>query len=251
MNSFVQSEIEAAGLGDLRMNPGSIALGRARLYHFFELALAHPGEEGFEYFRQTETENEFLEIFSEILEGDDVLRAKGLASAKTFFSMIRDISYEDVEAAHIGLFSVNYPNIPCPPYGSLYTAIDSDKRLEEMIAIKSFYHRNGVDIAESFKDLPDHLCVELEFSQLLCFRENEAATNGDAEVLGGIRSMQTEFLDKFALPLGSSLADLAAASKSENLYCALLETMRCFLLRHRQELGPAADFSSQDQEIQS
>lgn len=251
MNAVTRNEFDAAAMGELASHPGSEALGRARLYHFLELALAHPGEDGFDYFRQEATEQEYLGIYSGLLAKDEVLLAKGLMSAAAFFSMLRNQSYEDVEAAHIALFSANYPRLPCPPYGSLFTASDSEKRLEEMLAIKQFYQQNGVDIADSFNDLPDHLCVELEFSHLLCFRENAAAAKDDANVLAGIRHAQTEFMDKFLLPLGNSLADLAAAKMPDNPYAGLLETMRCFLLQHRRELGVTAESSSQDQESKS
>lgn len=251
MNAVTQCEVDATAMGEPSGQPPPEALSRARIYHFLELALAHPGEEGFEYFRQEATEKEFLEICTNLPESDGVLRERGLMSARTYFLMLRDRSYEDVEAAHIALFSANYPHLPCPPYGSLYTAADSEKRLEEMLAIKRFYQQNGVDISDSFDDLPDHLCVELEFSQLLCFREMEALAMDDACILGGVRSAQKDFLDKFLLPLGNNLADLAASSTPGNPYSALLETMRCFLLQHRRDLDAIAESSYQDQESQS
>jgi len=240
-NAITQSGLDAEISGDSPVAPNSDALHRAHLYHFFELALAHPGEEGHDYFRREATETEFLETYAALAKSDDALLVDGLTSAQRFFARLRDQSYEQVEASHIGLFSANYPHLPCPPYGSIFTAMDSEKRLEEMLAIKCFYQRNGVDIADSFDDLPDHLCVELEFSQLMCFREDAVAYKEDPEVLLGIRGMQTEFLDRFLLPLGGNLVKLARASMPENLYCSLLETLRCFLLLHRRELGPIAE----------
>lgn len=251
MNAVNRTEVAAAEAGGLLVGPASPAVERAQLYHFFELALAHPGEEGVDYFRQESTEHAFLEAYADLLETNEQLLAKGLSSARAFFSQMRNATYEEVEAAHIALFSANYPHLPCPPYGSLFTAEDSDKRLEHMLAIKSFYQRNGVDIADTFTDLPDHLCVELEFSQLLCFREDEAAMKEDGDVLSGIQAMQAEFLDKFMLPLGNRLAELAAAAMPENLYSDLLEALRCFLLQHRHEFDPGADTSLQAQEIKS
>lgn len=247
MNATSQAEFVAAAQGDAE-GAGSIPLNRARLYHFFELAFAHPGEEGFDYFRKDVTEREFLNVYNAVLQDDEALHTRGEASARGFFAKLRSQSYEENEAAHIALFSSNYPHLPCPPYGSLFTAPDSEKRLGEMLAIKEFYQQDGVDIAETFNDLPDHLCVELEFSQLLCFREAEMAQKGDAEVLAGICSRQAVFLDRFLLPLGNSLADLASAAMPENPYSDLLQTMRCFLLRHRGELGPVVGSSSTEQE---
>ena len=213
---------------------------RGQIYHFLELALAHPGEGGHEYFGEAGTEQEFLQVYGVEVQADQALADKGRAAAKRFFAGLRGMSYEQVEGAYIGLFTNNYPHLPCPPYGSLFTAIDSEKRLEEMLAIKEFYQSHGVDIADSFDDLPDHLCVELEFMQLLCFREREAADARDQELLTGVRKAETEFLDKFLLPFATRLADLAVGSAADNPYSSLLEAARCFLLAHRQRLGEPA-----------
>lgn len=234
MNSISQSEIDTSiSAGGV---PPTAALLRAQLYHFFELALAHPGEEGFEYFQQEATGLAFHDALSRLTDGVVKCPDTVLDEASAFFAKLRAQSFEEVEAAHISLFSSNFPHLPCPPYGSLYTAHDADKRLEEMLAIKDFYHRNGVDMNATFTDLPDHLCVELEFMQLLCFRENEACAQGDAEVASNLGKSQLEFLARFLIPLGISLANLSAASMPDNPYTHLLAALRGFLQMHRGQL---------------
>jgi TorA maturation chaperone TorD len=154
------------------------------------------------------------------------------------------MSYEEVEAAYISLFTNNFPHLPCPPYGSLFTAVDSEKRLEEMLTIKEYYQSHGMDIADSYDDLPDHLCVELEFMHMLCFRESEAEEAQDLELIRGVRVVEAEFLDRFLLPFATRLADLAVGSVPNNPYSDLLEAARCFLLAHRIELGKPAALTS-------
>lgn len=217
------------------------AAGRAQLYHFLELALAHPGEAGFDYFRLAATEAEFTGAYGASLKAEAVLRDKGNAAAAKFFAGMRRMGYEEAEAAYISLFTNNFPHLPCPPYGSLFTAIDSEKRLEEMLAIKEFYQRHGMDIAETFDDLPDHLCVELEFMQLLSFRESEARAAQDEQLVSGVRAAETEFLDRFLLPFVTRLTDLAIGTVPDNPYSELLEAGRCLLIAHRKELGEPAE----------
>lgn len=219
---------------------------RGQIYHFLELALAHPGEGGHEYFCEAGTEQQFLQVFEVEVQGDPTLAEKGVPAARRFFAGLRGMSYEQVEGSYIALFTNNFPHLPCPPYGSLFTAIDSEKRLEEMLAIKEFYQSHGVDIADSFDDLPDHLCVELEFMQLLCFREREAADAKDQELLDGVRKAETEFLDKYLLPFATRLADLAVGSAADNPYSDLLDAARCFLLTHRKQLGEPAALPSEN-----
>lgn len=214
---------------------------RAQLYHFFELALAHPGEAGHDYFRLEATEAEFTSAYGAALEAESALGEKGKQAAANFFSGMRRMGYEEAEAAYISLFTNNYPHLPCPPYGSLFTAIDSEKRLEEMLAIKEFYQRHGMDIAESYDDLPDHLCVELEFMQLLSFRESEAIAARDKQLANGVREAEGEFLDRFLLPFLTRLAELATGTVPDNPYSELLEAGRCLLIAHRKELGEPAE----------
>jgi TorA maturation chaperone TorD len=240
----------AAGIG-AETSGDPAALSRARLYHFFELALAHPGEDGIEHFRRAETEQEFFDAYAVALGDQGASATRGADAARIFFSLIRQTSFELIEAAHIGLFSTNYPSLPCPPYGSLFTAPDSDKRLEHMLAIKAFYQENGVDIADTFDDLPDHLCVELEFLQLLAFRESDARATQDFDVLEGIHSAQRDFLDWFFLPLANGVADLAAAAMPTNPYSHLLEAARSLAQSHRLQLGMSREDPSLDEETQS
>ena len=217
---------------------------RGQLYHFLELALAHPGEGGHEYFSLESTEHDFQQVYGAEVQEAAELAEKGVPAAGKFFSSLRGMNYEEVEAAYISLFTNNFPRLPCPPYGSLFTVVDSEKRLEEMLAIKEYYQSHGMDIAESYDDLPDHLCVELEFMHMLCFRESEAEEAQDPELIRGVRVVEAEFLDRFLLPFATRLADLAVGSVPNNPYSDLLEAARCFLLAHRIELGKPAALTS-------
>lgn len=206
----------------------------ARLYHFLELALAHPAEAGFAYFRTPEAEAEFQSALR-LLPNRDEMIAQATFAGRAFFEGIRTRSFEELEADHIGLFSANFPTVPCPPYGSLFTVLES-KRLEEMLAIKQFYHQSGVDISTSFDDLPDHICVELEFLQLLCFRLEDAIVKGDAKLAEGLRRNQIEFLDRFLLPFVRRLATIAVRMTPENPYAHLLHAAQALAQHSRRQI---------------
>ena len=210
------------------------ALGWARIYHFLELALAHPGEVGFDYFRRADTEAALQAALRQMPQSDE-FTARAEAAAGAFFAGLRRRSFAETEAEHIALFSANFPIVPCPPYGSLFT-VEESKRLEEMLAIKQFYHGSGVDISDSYDDLPDHLCVELEFLQLLCFRLQEMITRGDEAVAAGLRRTQAEFLDRFLLPFAQRLAQIAGRMAANNPYAHLLDATRLILAHHRRAL---------------
>jgi TorA maturation chaperone TorD len=212
------------------------ALMRARLYHFLELALAHPAPGGLEYFRGAASAAGFFDTLAAATESRGLSFQAAADGAARFFASLRRLGDPEAEAAHIALFSVNFPQLPCPPYGSLYT-VEGDKRLEEMRAIKQFYESAGIEVAEGFTDLPDHVCVELEFLQALCFREHSAAREGDQRLAAAVRDAQARFLERFLLPFVGRMADIAERAMPDNPYASLLRAADGFTRQHAEDLG--------------
>lgn len=239
MDTHVETprKLNNTALGELILDQYTDALGRGRIYHFLELALAHPGEDASELLGRENSEVLFLTNYVGLFCQMGEQCKRGIESAKSFFQDFRKLKYEEVEASYIELFSANFPHLPCPPYGSLFLSFEGLMQLEEMLAIKKFYHKYGIDIDESFDDLPDHLCVELEFLQILCFREDEAEKMGDCELVASVRTVQAEFLDRFLLPFAARISEIANETMPENLYSKLLDVTNCTLLQHRHLLS--------------
>ena len=66
-------------------------------------------------------------------------------------------------------------------------------------------------MSEDFRELPDHIAVELEFLYLLIYRENEAQRNGEPEALQAIAALRKRFLDEH---LGRWIGPFADAVKT-------------------------------------
>jgi TorA maturation chaperone TorD len=66
----------------------------------------------------------------------------------------------------------------------------------------------GFDIAEDFRELPDHIAAELEFLYLLLWKENEARRDGDGAALAATTALRRRFLGGH---LGSWAGRFAAA----------------------------------------
>lgn len=221
---------ETMANGGIVLSPvlqGDAAVARAQIYYFLELALSHPGEDGLEWLRDPNTRSGFRAFASQL--PDDAALASATAAIEAFLAALADKDYEQIEAAHINLFTSNFPTVACPPYGSLFT-VEEPKRLEEMLAIKTFYHECGFDIAETFDDLPDHLCVELEMMHVLC----SGAQDGEQ------RQRQAFFLDRFMLPFVTRLAAIASALGDDNPYSHLIGATRFFVENHRNALARAS-----------
>jgi TorA maturation chaperone TorD len=73
------------------------------------------------------------------------------------------------------------------------------------------YEEGGFDIAEDFRELPDHVAAELEFLYLLLFRENEAHRNDDANGLTATTDIRKRFL---AAHLGAWVGPFASAVRA-------------------------------------
>ncbi|MEI8324920.1 MAG: molecular chaperone TorD family protein [Betaproteobacteria bacterium] len=94
------------------------------------------------------------------------------------------------------------------PYESswLFVAAPTDENPPP--AVLELYARGGFDIDEDFRELPDHIAVELEFLYLLIFQTNQAVLLGDADEQAALTSLQQQFLDKH---LAAWLGPFAAA----------------------------------------
>ncbi len=79
---------------------------------------------------------------------------------------------------------------------------------DSTMAVLQHYEDAGFEVDEGFRDLPDHVAVELEFLYVLLFREAEAQLREDAETLAGLARMRRRFLGEH---LGQWVGPFAAA----------------------------------------
>ena len=102
-------------------------------------------------------------------------------------------SIEDLTVEHARLFVGPY-TLLAPPYGSVY--MEPERRImgnSTMDVIKR-YQKSGLNMAEDFKDAPDHIAAELEFMHFLIFKEIEASNQGDARRVYTYLLSQQSFL---------------------------------------------------------
>jgi TorA maturation chaperone TorD len=102
-------------------------------------------------------------------------------------------------------------DILAKPYGSVWLDADAPLMGDSTMAVLQHYEDAGFEVDEGFRDLPDHVAVELEFLYVLLFREAEARIRGDAETLAGVGRMRQRFL---AEHLGQWVGPFAAAVRA-------------------------------------
>jgi putative dimethyl sulfoxide reductase chaperone len=97
------------------------------------------------------------------------------------------------------------------PYGSSWLSSESTLMQDSTLAVLDLYREGGFDIDEAFRDLPDHVAVELEFLYVLNFRQNQARLLGDGAAQAEAESLQQRLLETH---LGRWIVPFTAAVKS-------------------------------------
>lgn len=82
-------------------------------------------------------------------------------------------NFELLNIEHARLFTGPF-SMPAPPYGSVY--IENERKVmgDSTMDAKKRYQDFGLDISRNFKEVPDHIVVELEFMSFLIFKEIES-----------------------------------------------------------------------------
>jgi TorA maturation chaperone TorD len=128
------------------------------------------------------------------------------ALGEAFFAESLQTLLVDYTALFIG------PSQPrAMPYASFWLTDDQSLRHEATMAVLDFYEQGGLDVSDEFRELPDHVAVELEFLYLLACSKNQASDAGDTAELSRIAALHRRFLLEH---LGTWLGGFADALRS-------------------------------------
>jgi len=103
---------------------------------------------------------------------------------------------EDLLVDYAKLF-VGPNELKAPPYGSVY--LDNDRKImgNSTMKVMELYRESGLMISDDFKELPDHVAVELEFMYYLAFKEAEAVEKSETDTALRMVRLQHEFSGRF------------------------------------------------------
>jgi len=100
-------------------------------------------------------------------------------------------AFRALQAEYVRLFINALPEVPCPPYGSVY--LEGTLMGESTVRLKNLYARYGCQTDE----MADHIAVELEFLALLAAMKAEAPVLEDYRfVLNHLHRWTPAFLAK-------------------------------------------------------
>ncbi|MBI2716420.1 MAG: molecular chaperone TorD family protein [Rhizobiales bacterium] len=115
------------------------------------------------------------------------------------------------------------------PYGSVWLSGEKTLMQDSTMAVLELYREGGFEIDDEFRELPDHIAVELEFFYLLIYRENQAQQFNEIGALTSTASLRKRFLDEHLRAwIGPFTAAVKAGAKS-NFYRELAELTNRFV----------------------
>ena len=80
------------------------------------------------------------------------------------------------------------------PYGSVWVTGEATLMQPVSMAVLAIYREGGFDLAEDFRELPDHVAAEFEFLYLTLFRENAARRTDDLDAVAAALALRRRFL---------------------------------------------------------
>lgn len=162
--------------------PLSINQARASVYRLLSACFYQP-------------EQAFLEedIFGQLNDAlglvSDDLALSGQKLGEAFRGENLDLLLLDYSRLFLGPF-----DIPAKPYGSVY--LDGQKVVmgDSTLNVLANYRQGDCELAADFREVPDHVAVELEFLYLLTCRENDALAAGQQDRFVETAILRKEFL---------------------------------------------------------
>ncbi|MBC8414299.1 molecular chaperone TorD family protein [bacterium] len=142
---------------------------------------------------------------------------------------IQAFTDEELNVEYARLFMGPF-NLIAPPYGSVHMEEGARVMGESTMEVIDVYQKEGLARSDNFKDLPDHIVVELEFMSYLLFKEREALQKSDSETAGKYRDKQENFLENYLQPWIRPFCGKISAGTENAFYSALAKCVSAYVL---------------------
>jgi len=202
----------------------ALAPARQKMYAFLSAAFSQaPSTEGLEAILDDAFLGSATALFS----------SETLAPLRQYVTASADASELQQQAQHefISLFKVPGAQY-VPPYESVFrdtreVAGRKTKGLlmgQSAVDVRKWYHLAALEISDEYKDLPDHICLELNYLAHLCGKEQEFTSRNKTAKLKRAREMQRDFLAAHVVSWIGDLRD-KIHEKSQHAYYRAIADM--------------------------
>lgn len=138
--------------------------------------------------------------------------------------------------------------LPAPPYGSVYIEKMRKTMGDSTMDVLKRYQTAGVDLADGFREVPDHVTAELEFMCLLIYKEIEEIRSDNPEMVHQMLMHQISFLKDHLNYWIPEFADLVMTYANEPFYRHLADAAQIFMAEDQAYLETVLASAGMDEE---
>ena len=174
-----------------------------------------------------EPEQAFLEedIFAQMESALTALGGQRQGEAIMLGTCFRDAGLDALMLDYTRLFLGPF-GILAKPYGSIYLEGENIVMGETTMAAMALYGEGRFQVNEDFREVPDHMAVELEFLYLLNFSISESTQESERARLGDLKkAFLTAHLGQWVVPFAKNMRDGAHTDFYKNLADATQRTV--------------------------
>ena len=137
-------------------------------------------------------------------------------------------SEEELSVEYARLFVGPY-ELKAPPYGSVY--LDGERRVmgNSTMEVIRLYEEAGLAMDKDFKEVPDHIAVELEFMYYLIYKEMEALEKLEKDKALALEETRNHFFNRFLSLWVPSFCQKMKESTNNLFYIALADCLSTFI----------------------
>ncbi len=117
-----------------------------------------------------------------------------------------------------------------PPYGSVYLEDGGRVMGDSTMKVIAEYQKEGLAGSDDYKDLPDHIAVEMEFMSYLFYKEREAMQKSDLDTARQYIEKQECFLDTYLRPWVPLFCEKIKEGTGNSFYSALAGCVLIFIM---------------------
>jgi TorA maturation chaperone TorD len=135
---------------------------------------------------------------------------------------------EELSVEYARLF-VGPFELKAPPYGSVY--LDGERRVmgNSTMEVIKLYEETGLVMDKDFKELPDHIAVELEFMYYLIYKEVEALEKSEKDKALAFEETRNHFFNRFLSPWIPPFCEKIKETTDNHFYIALADCLSIFI----------------------
>ena len=176
-------------------------------------------------------------------EFSGAMNALGLSLDDMFNNKPRDQLLEDLSIEYSRLFFG--PGHHISPHESLHVKARFGEENEfwgaSTVAVKKFMEGAGLQVAESFIGMPDHISAEFEFMQRLLEIEADAWNDGDKDLGANIQNIENRFFDEHLSQWVNQFCDKVIDATDNLFYRQFAEVTKHFIEFEAKTLVNLAD----------